>query len=115
MGWYVILIGLVGAVSACQPPRSREGGFDSPNPAAKLYAIHHAGEARDTNAIAPLIEQLHSDDPAVRMYAINALDRITGRRMGYSPYAPPHQRHEAIQRWTEAYESGKIVSSASPD
>jgi len=86
----------------CQPSIS-EGGFDSPNPAAKLYAIQRAGEQRDADAVPELISQLDSDDPAVRMYAIIALEKITGERKGYSPYDPPHQRMQAVERWAEAY------------
>ncbi len=111
MVWMPIaILALTAAIPACAP-RAEEGGFDSPNPAAKLYAIHDAGQARDADAVPHLIEQLNSDDPAVRMYAINALERITGRRMDYSPYAPPHQRRQAIQRWVQAWESGRLQQS----
>lgn len=87
----------------CTPPAS-EGGFDSPDPAAKLYAIRAAGEAQDQDAIPHLIEQLDCDDAAVRMYAIVALEKITGQRLGYDPYAPAHKRREAVNRWAAQYE-----------
>ncbi len=88
---------------ACQPPRAAEGGFESADPASKIYAIQRAGEMRDAGAVPQLIAQLDSDDPAVRMYAIIALGKITGERKGYSPYDPPHQRMAAVDRWAEAY------------
>ncbi len=91
------------ALTGCQPPRAEEGGFDSANPASKLYAISEAGRTRNPDAVPDLIAQLDSDDPAVRMYAIVALEKITGERKGYSPYAPPHARSAAVERWVAAY------------
>lgn len=82
-------------------PRATDGGFDSENPGAILYAIHQAGEARDKSAVLPLIELLEHDDPAVRLFSINALERITGRedRFGYDPYASEYQRRKSIDQW----------------
>mgnify|MGYP006277707457 FL=1 len=70
---------LAASVVGCAPPAS-EGDFDSPNPAARLYAIHRAGETDDQRSLNKLIEQLASDDPAVRLYAIVALEKISDRR-----------------------------------
>ena len=90
-----------GAVAGCAP-RASQGGLDSDNPAAQLYAIRRAGSAGDASAAPKLVEHLDSDDPAVRMFAILALERLTGERMGYNPYAPAHERREAIERWRRA-------------
>ncbi len=103
---------VAGVLSACAPPPASEGGFNSPDPGAKLYAIHRAGEAKDRSAIGHLIEQLGSDDQAVRMYAIGALRRITGRDFDYVYYADPVQRERSIVRWIEAYESGELKQAA---
>ena len=81
-------------LGGCTPPASR-GGFDSDNPASKLYAIRNATHSD----IPQLVEQLESDDPAVRMMTIAALDRLTGERMGYNPYASPLDRRESVDRW----------------
>ena len=90
---------LAALMVACTP-RAREGGFHAADPAAKLYAIHRAGDRRDAGAVPDLIEQLDHDDPAVRMLAIGALERITGERHGYDPSAPPAARRAAIEQWT---------------
>lgn len=95
-------VAVLAMVSACTPAAS-SGGFDSADPASKLYAIVRAGETKDASAIPHLIEQLNSDDQAVRMYAIGALRRITGEDHGYVYYAPPSRREEAIQRWLKAH------------
>lgn len=101
--WLVVsLVAL--AAGACTPPIS-EGDFDSIQPASKLYAIQKAGQARDVEAVPKLIEQLDSDDPAVRMFAIEALERITGERRGFAPYGPPHERAVAVERWVQWYRS----------
>lgn len=97
----------------CAPPIS-EGGFDAAQPAAKLYAIRRAGAARDTAAVPKLIEQLDSDDPAVRMFAIEALERITGERRGYRPYAPPYERDPAVAGWVAWFEAKHGGGSAGP-
>ncbi len=102
-----ILIAAAGLLAGCAPA-SEEGGFDSANPAAQLYAIRDAGVSRDRTKIPALIEQLESDDPAVRLLSIQALERITGTRLGYNYFAPSHERAKAVQGWVEAYESGRF-------
>jgi 23S rRNA A2030 N6-methylase RlmJ len=58
---------------------------------------------------------LGSDDPAVRLYAIVALEKITGERRGYSPYDPPYEREQAIERWVAALKDGPGAESAGTD
>ena len=102
-----LLVCLVGALTGCTPKAS-QGSFDSADPAAKLYAIHRAGTDRDRAAVKDLVEQLNSDDAAVRMMAINALDRIVGHRLGYNPYAPLVDRQAAVDRWARFARRGYI-------
>ena len=97
----------------CGPPASK-GGFDSANPAAKMYAIEYAAREGNHKAIGHLIEQLDSDDPAVRMMAISALERLTGQTMGYHQYDPLPERRQAVHRWSEAYRSGTLQIQAEP-
>jgi hypothetical protein len=106
-------VGFLLAGNACGP-RATDGGFDSANPAAKLYAIEHAGAQRDPAAVPDLIEQLDSDDPAVRLLAGAALEEITGRTYGYDHADPPAARRSAIHRWVDAWESGELSGSPTP-
>jgi hypothetical protein len=108
-GWWILVFGLAPLLLlwGCAP-RATEADFESPNPASKLYAIRQAGAERDVSKVPALIEQLDSDDPAVRMYSIIALDKIVGRRLGYSPYDPPWKREPTVQAWVEAYRSGQV-------
>lgn len=106
-GLFLVLLML--ALAGCGPKAS-DGGFDSDNPAAKLYAIRQAGESKDLSNVTHLVELLDHDDPAVRMMAIKALDELTGERMGYNPYHSPQARHEAIERWEASVRDGRWAS-----
>lgn len=99
VGILMCVAALLGA--GCSAPPASGGDFNSPDPAAKLYAIRAAGESRDRRHIPQLVEQLDSDDPAVRLFAIGALERITGERKGYNPYADEVSRRAAIEAWVE--------------
>ena len=47
-----------------------------------------------------LVKDLSSDDPAVRFYAIRALQKMTGGdAKGYVYYAPEDDRSAAFERW----------------
>ena len=86
--------------SACTAPAT-EADFDSSVPSARLSAIERAGALRDETATPRLVEQLDSDDPAVRMLALEALRRIEGDTHGYWHGDPPHERRAAIEQWTD--------------
>jgi len=102
----LIAIGGAAGLTGCGGPQ--QTGFNAPEPGAKLAAIIEAGRKKDRSAIPHLIEQLESDDQAVRMYAILALERITGTRKGYVYYAPPAERRRAVRRWVQAYQKGEL-------
>jgi len=97
------------ASTGCFPAAS-EGGLQDPNPASRLYAIRRAGEQRDLTAMPRLVEQLDHDDPAVRVTAILALERMTGERLGYNPYANTEERAHAVDRWEQAVREGRFTS-----
>jgi HEAT repeat protein len=75
--------------------------FHSPEPAARIAAILRAAERQDRGAIPDIVRMLDSDDPATRMAAIVALERLTGERFGYDPTAKPGERALAVARWAE--------------
>jgi hypothetical protein len=92
--------------SACTAP-APEADFDSPDPAARLYAIERAGAERDRTSTPRLVEQLDSDDAAVRMMAIEALKRIEGETHRYRHGDPPHERRAATEQWVEHVSAGR--------
>lgn len=83
---------------------SERGGFDSDNPATKLYAIRQANH----EDLSQLVEQLDSDDPAVRMMAIQSLQRLTNTRLDYNPYGSIVSRRLQIKAWTKAIVNGQF-------
>ena len=60
-----------------------------------------------------MVRDLGSDDPAVRLFAIGGLERMTGETLGYRYYDDEHARDLAIKRW-QAWLSGKTESVAAP-
>ncbi len=86
------------------------GGIFSPKPSMyqqlqsdqtedRIDGIRAAGESRDPKAVPLLIDRLEDDDPGVRLFAIQALQRITGKTLGYQYFAAEHDRCEAVARW----------------
>lgn len=74
-------------------------------PATRPIEVDHVGAVRqqvehhDYSSIARLIDDLESDDSAVRFYAIYTLEAATGQRQGYDYFADVSQRQQAIARW----------------
>jgi len=95
--WALAWVAAFGALGGCAGP-DKTADIKAAAPQQRIAAIHDAGQSGNTDAIPGLIEQLASDDPAVRMYAIQALERITGERRGFLPQDPPTKRAAAILR-----------------
>jgi hypothetical protein len=100
--------------SACTAPAT-EADFDSSVPAARLQAIERAGALRDETATPWLVEQLDSDDPAVRMLALEALKRIEGHTLGYDHGDPPLKRLDAANKWTDHVSMGRPSEEPAAD
>lgn len=95
--WRSVAFGVAGVTAACAPSMPR--GFDSPEPGVRIDAIVDAAKRDDPAAVPELVRMLDSDDPATRLLAIRALERITGTTHGYDYSAPESERREAIRRW----------------
>lgn len=80
--------------------------FDTDAPDGRIEAIVGAARADDRAAIRDLIDQLDSDDPAVRMLSIRTLERMTGQTLGYRHSDPDHLRRAAVDRWIGWAEQG---------
>ena len=104
------------ACSGCgSPPSATEEGMGAAAPEPRIEAMLVAARNDDASATARLVEQLDSDDPAVRMTAILTLERITGRTMAYRYDAPVDERRRAIERWAEWVEAGQPDDAAARD
>lgn len=97
---YVLLVAvIVGALTpGCSAPRP-ERDVRNPNPAGKIPAYKEAVRERNLDATRQMVKDLDSDDPAVRMFAIVGLRRLTGETFGYRYFEDQHQRLPAIRRW----------------
>jgi hypothetical protein len=74
-------------------------GLRSDEVAGRIPAMKLAAEKRDLAAVPSLIDSLASDDSAERLYAIQALQRITGQTLDYHYYDTDANRAAAIERW----------------
>jgi hypothetical protein len=72
-----------------------------PDPSVKIPAMKHAVRQHDITALRQLISDLSNDDPAVRFYAISALQRLTGQEYAYHFYDEESQREAAVLRWKQ--------------
>jgi hypothetical protein len=83
--------------------------FESPDPADRITAVRQAGESEDSAAVPGLVDRLEDEDDAVRFYAILALERIVGTRMGYDYAGSEVDRVRAVMRWRAFVRSGGHV------
>jgi hypothetical protein len=93
---------LAGACSGPAPERS----VSNPDPLGKIPAFKDAVRGHDRHAARQMVKDLDSSDPAVRLFAIVGLRRLTGESFGYKYYEDDHDRRPAIKRW-QAWLDGK--------
>ena len=73
--------------------------MNSRDPGERIHAIVEAGEQGRQEAVPLLVDRLEDEDEAVRFFAIQSLERITGESRGYRYYDPPGLRARAVRRW----------------
>jgi hypothetical protein len=90
----------VALAAGCGPGRTPyPEALQSQRPEERTLAVKHAAEAHDRSAIPTLVDRLEDEDEAVRFYAILALEKLTGTRLGYDYSSPETQRRQAVERW----------------
>jgi hypothetical protein len=105
---------VIGFVAACGPG---PGAFNRPaiqseNAGDRILAIKAAAETGDRSAVPLLVDRLEDEDEAVRMFAIIALERITGERFGYDYSKPPFERAAAVEYWRDYVRQRRHVRTA---
>ena len=90
--------------------------LNSPDAALKIPAIKSSVRQHDPRAIAALVKDLDSDDPAVRFYAIEGLRRMTGQTFDYRYYDDEIRRKPAVKAWHAwlAHEQGSPPATTEP-
>jgi hypothetical protein len=86
--------------SGCSAPRPVRS-VKNPDPLGRIPAFKEAVREKDRRAVRYMVRDLDSDDPAVRLFAIVGLERLTGRTFDYRYYDDQHQRLPAIKRWQD--------------
>jgi hypothetical protein len=100
-GYVTFLAVVVGSVTgaACSGP-GPEKNVRNPDPAGKIPAYKEAVREKDRRAARQMVKDLDSEDPAVRMFSIVGLRRMSGgETFGYQYFDEDHQRRPAIARW----------------
>ncbi len=92
-------LALVPGLAGCGERVPYPGGFWSSDPYVRVRTIQSAAERQDRDALPVLVERLEDGDPGVRFYAILALERMTGTRLGYNYADPAPERDRAVKRW----------------
>jgi hypothetical protein len=86
--------------AGCGPPRTPyPAALNSERPDERVWAIRHAAQTRDFSVLSLLVDRLEDEDEVVRLFAILALEKLTGTRLGYEYQAPEAQRWRAVESW----------------
>ena len=105
-----VVVALVAGCTAPRPPLV----VTDPDPSVKIPAFKKAVRTKDRGAVRQLVKDLESDDPAVRFYAIGALERMTGQQFGYRYYDGETGRAAAVGRWHD-WLSGRQTLASTPE
>jgi HEAT repeats len=88
---------LLGGLSCTAPQPAPD--IKDPEAAIKIAGIRQAAARKDRSVLPALVAALDSDDPAVRLFAIEALQRFAGERFGYEYYYDEELRKPSLARW----------------
>src|SRR5437588_9807601 len=92
--WLVAVV-LIAGCDAPEGPRRVNSRYMS----QKVPAIKEAVGRKDFSVAPDLVRDLDSDDPAVRFYAIQGLQRLTGQTFGYLYYQDRQARRPSLMKW----------------
>lgn len=101
-----VLAGVLFVAGGCRPkPWTFPASINSPRPEERAAAVRqavdwsYASDAERRAVLEMLVGRLEDEDPAVRFFAIIALEKMTGTRLGYVYHAPLDERLRAVQSW----------------
>jgi hypothetical protein len=100
----IILAALL--VGGCHEPTGPKT-ISNPDLSVKVPAIKQAVADHDMSSAGELVKELNDDDPAVRLYAIEGLQRLSGEDFGYRYYNDKEDRVPAIAKWQKWLEAQK--------
>jgi hypothetical protein len=91
-------VAAIWTLAGCTAPR-RPLVVTDPDPSVKIPAYKKAVRERDRDAAPQLVADLESDDPAVRLFAIEALQIVTGETFGYRYFDDEEDRRVSVAKW----------------
>ena len=94
----------------CAEPRDIAKDFQNEDPKVRISAIRRAGREKLESTVPYLVDRLSDSEDEVRVFAIVALQEITGLTHGYRHYDSAALRDGAIERWRR-WLTGKRVES----
>jgi hypothetical protein len=112
VGIYLVLAVSVVA-GGCTAPRPPLVVTD-PDPSVKIPAMKVAVERGDRSVVPQLVADLSSDDPAVRFYAIESLEKLTGQTFGYAYFQDDEARRPAVEKWQDWLKGQSAATRESP-
>ena len=96
ISWMVLAAwGLVG----CAAQRDIAEDFQNEDPKTRIAAIRRSGREKLESAVPYLVDRLTDSEAEVRMFAIIALEEITGLTHDYRHYDAAAVRQKAVERW----------------
>src|SRR5439155_5560095 len=96
--WLILAAAVWALLAGCSEPTGPRT-VHSRELSTKIPAFKRAVAQKDTSAEAEMVRELDDDDPAVRLYAIQGLQRLTGQDMGYRYYDDKEARQPAVAKW----------------
>lgn len=82
-------------------PSSLAGKLQGEHPSERIRGCIGAAEGRDASALPLLVERLEDPHADVRLFAIGAPRRLTGRTLGYRYFDDARRRASAVRRWRQ--------------
>lgn len=108
----ILPLALVLGGLSCTAPQPAPNIKD-PESAVKIAGIRQAADRKDRSVLPDLVAALDNDDPAVRLFAIETLEKFAGERFGYEYYYDEEVRKPSMARWQEWLKQQKDVPPSS--
>ena len=87
-------------LAGCSPKQApARADFWATDTAGRVPALVDAAGQNDDATLAELVHALSDEDPAVRLFAIQALNQRTGQTLGYRYYDSAERRRDATRQW----------------
>ncbi|XAM01412.1 HEAT repeat domain-containing protein [Phycisphaeraceae bacterium D3-23] len=115
-GWIALLLGLLLVQAGCSQSKIAGNGRagDAPDRIPALVRQADPLNASGQDGINTLIHALDDDDPAVRLFAVQALRERTGQSFGYRYYDSADRRRPAVRRWRDWADAQDDPGTPSP-